>query len=141
MGWKNPPWRPPGRSDTPYMPTERVVDKQQADADRIARRMLDYGEPRPGAADGGGATASNRPSTAERQPAPRLTVRLAVSAWWTIAIARLVLLLSPSSRAERAAVDSPESPLAARESSASRAGLADARAGFTVHAGVDTTGP
>jgi hypothetical protein len=123
------------------MPTERVVDKQQADADRIARRMLDYGEPRPGAAAGGGATASYRPSAAEHQPAPRLTVRLAVSAWWTIVVARLVLLLSPSSRAERAAVDSPESPLAARESSASRAGLADARAGFTVHAGVDTTGP
>jgi hypothetical protein len=124
------------------MPSERVVDKQQAHADRIARRMLDYGEARPGAADGGGATASNRPSsTAERQPAPRLTVRLAVSAWWTIVVARLVLLLSPSSRARRAAVDSPESPVAGRESSVSRAGLSDARAGFTVHAGVDTTGP
>ena len=123
------------------MPTERVVDKEQADADRIARRSLDYGEPRPGAGDGEGATASNQPSNTERQPAPRLTVRLAVSAWWTIVVARLVLLLSPSSRAQRAAAESPESPLAARESSAGRAGLADARAGFTVHAGVDTTGP
>jgi hypothetical protein len=123
------------------MPSERVVDKQQADADRIARRMLDYGEARPGAADGGAATASNRSSIAERQPAPQLTVRLAVSAWWTIVVARLVLLLSPSSRARRAAVDSPESPVAGRESSVSRAGLSDARAGFTVHAGVDTTGP
>jgi hypothetical protein len=31
--------------------------------------------------------------------------------------------------------------VAGRENSASRAGLSDARPGFTVHAGVDTTGP
>jgi hypothetical protein len=146
MGWKNPPRRSPRRADTHDVLSERHVsghdvDKQAADAVRIARRMLDYGEPRPAGANGGHATGSNRPSIAERQMAPRMTVRLAFSAWWTITVARLVLLLSPSSRAARSAEGAPGMRPAGPEHSTSPAGVADARAGFGVPAGVDTTGP
>jgi hypothetical protein len=99
------------------MLSERHVDKQAADAARIARRMLDYGEPRPVGANGRRATASNRPSTAELPAAARATLRLALSAWRTIAVARLVLLLSPSSRASRSADGAPGSRPAGFENS------------------------
>jgi len=145
MGWKNPPGRPPKPADTHDVLSERHasdlrLDKQAADADRIARRMLDYGEPRP-AGSNGHATASSRLSTAERHAVPRVTVRLALSAWWTIAVARLVLMLSPSARAARSAESASAMRPAGLENATSVAGLADARAGFAVSAGVDTTGP
>ena len=146
MGWKNPPWRSQKATDTHDVLSERHasdrrLDKPAADADRIARRMLDYGEPRPAGSNGGYATASNRSGTAERHAAPRVTVRLALSAWWTIAVARLVLMLSPSARAARSAEGATVMRPAGPENATSVAGLADARAGFAVRAGVDTTGP
>jgi len=93
------------------------TDKQAADAARIARRMLDYGEPRPAEENGGRTTASNQASSGVLTGAPRATVRLALSAWRTIAVARLVLLLSPSSRALRSAEGAPGSRPAGLESS------------------------
>jgi len=87
-----------GGSDTPDVAPTSLTRQQVLEADRIARRMLDYGEERRGGADSAGAASLNGHGTANRPPAPRVTLRLALAAWRAIVVARLVLFLSPSSR-------------------------------------------
>jgi hypothetical protein len=81
------------RDRAAHMPSQRLSEKELADAERIARRMLDYGD---GPSAAPGPKRSKEPRTGDRQPSPRVTVQLAVAASRTVVLARLLLFLSRS---------------------------------------------